>query len=450
MLSYSRPIERCRPLLGTFVRIRVHGLAPECAHAAIDRAFEEISQIHQLMSFHEPQSDVSRLNRDAHVQPISVDRRTHEVLTRATEISNLSEGAFDISIAPALVARGLLPVTPGAPEPHKSANWSDIVLLDNCQVQFAKPLWIDLGGIAKGYAVDRAVGVLESFSPAAVCVNAGGDLRLTGKERVRLMPDYRCGTAAIVDIECGSLASSCGEIAPFSQPKSLSPHVCTQRHGSRDFRQQFVCVVASRCMDADALTKVVMAAPSGSAPILDRYSAHALTHDAKSGWRDIERAGLMGIEALLHRSPVRLPTSRRLVVYCVGFGVWCTGALWLFFHYLLQRQTEFGEQPHPLEFWWRAAHGFFGFASVWTFGLIWGAHVVAGWKSGRRRVSGIILFAILVFLTATGYLLYYLGGDELIATVSLMHWTTGVVLPIAFFAHRFLFVQPPRRSGKYP
>jgi FAD:protein FMN transferase len=287
MLSYSRPIERCRPLLGTFVRIRVAGLLPERAHAAIYAAFDEILQIHLIMSFHQANSDVSRLNRTAYAGPVQVDGRTYEVLGGAADLASLSDGAFDISIAPALVARGVLPALPGAPAPRASANWSDIVLLDNYQVRFAKPLWIDLGGIAKGYAVDRAVAVLESFSPAAVCVNAGGDLRLTGKERVRLMPDYRCSTAAMVDLECGSLASSCGEMATFSQRKSLSPHVCTQRYGFRDFHEQFVCVVASRCIDADALTKVVMAAPSGCASILNRYSARALTHDAESGWREI-------------------------------------------------------------------------------------------------------------------------------------------------------------------
>ena len=287
MLSYSQPIERCRPLLGTFVRVRVAGLSPERAHAAIDAAFDEISQIHRLMSFYQANSDVSRLNRAAHAGSVQVDGRTYEVLRRAAELASLSDGAFDISIAPALVARGLLPALPRAPEPHASANWSDIVLLDNCQVRFAKPLWIDLGGIAKGYAVDRAVAVLGSFLPVEVCVNAGGDLRLTGRERVHLVPDHRTREAAVVDLECSSLASSCGEMATFSQRKSLSPHVYTQRYGFRDFHEQFVCVVASRCIDADALTKVVMAAPSGCASILNRYSARALTHDAESGWREI-------------------------------------------------------------------------------------------------------------------------------------------------------------------
>ncbi len=292
MRSYSRPVERCRPLLGTFVRIRVEGLSPERAHAAIDAAFDEISQIHCLMSFHEAGSDVARLNRIAHAEPVQIDGRTYEVLARAADLASLSDGAFDISIAPALVKRGLLPAPPGAPKPDMTANWSDIALLENRRVRFSKPLWIDLGGIAKGYAVDRAVAVLECFLPAEICVNAGGDLRLTGRERVRLAPGYRTRETAVVDLECGSLASSCGTIAPAACREADGPHVHARTLRSRNsLPAQFVCVVANRCIDADALTKVVMAEPSACAAILAHYSARALMHDAQFGWREIGRPG---------------------------------------------------------------------------------------------------------------------------------------------------------------
>jgi hypothetical protein len=138
------------------------------------------------------------------------------------------------------------------------------------------------------------------------------------------------------------------------------------------------------------------------------------------------------------RDPIRLSATRRAIIYGVGAGLWLTGVAWLVFHYFLQRQTEFGTQPHPLEFWWRVAHGFFGFASLWTFGLLWGAHIVGAWQSRRHRLSGGLLFAILVWLIGSGYLLYYLGSDEAISTVSLLHWTVGLLLPIPFVVHRFI------------
>lgn len=137
------------------------------------------------------------------------------------------------------------------------------------------------------------------------------------------------------------------------------------------------------------------------------------------------------------RDLIRLSAARRSITYGVGAGLWLTGVLWLIFHYFMQRQTDFGAQPHPLEFWWRASHGFFGFASLWTFGLLWGAHIVGAWKSRRHRLSGGLLFGILVWLTGSGYLLYYLGSDELISTVSLLHWSVGLILPVPFIVHRF-------------
>lgn len=124
MLSCSPPIERCRPLLGTFVRIRVHGLAAQAARIAINAAFAEVAAVHQLMSFHEPDSDVSCLNREAASRPVAVDERTFEVLACAQEVSRASSGAFDITVAPELVRSGALPA-PRAPAPEPEATWRD-------------------------------------------------------------------------------------------------------------------------------------------------------------------------------------------------------------------------------------------------------------------------------------------------------------------------------------
>lgn len=137
----------------------------------------------------------------------------------------------------------------------------------------------------------------------------------------------------------------------------------------------------------------------------------------------------------------RLTTARRWTVYGVGLGLWLTGVLWLVFHYFLQRQSDFGTQPHPLEFWWRAAHGFFGFASLWTFGLLWGVHVVKGWKIRRHRLSGGVLFAVVFWLIASGYLLYYVGNDQALSTLALLHWAAGLALPLPFVVHRTLRVR---------
>ncbi|MBI3677640.1 MAG: hypothetical protein HY243_13600 [Proteobacteria bacterium] len=135
-------------------------------------------------------------------------------------------------------------------------------------------------------------------------------------------------------------------------------------------------------------------------------------------------------------SPVRLSRARRWVTYGIGLGLWLTGVAWLVLHYFLQQQGEFGPAPHPLEYWSRAAHGLFGFAALWTFGLLWGAHIVGAWGTRRHRISGTMLLGLLVWLIASGYLLYYLGNDAAISAVALAHWAVGLTLPLPFFAHR--------------
>src|SRR5262245_46578838 len=114
MPSSLPSIERARPLLGTTVAIRVHGLDENAAHRAIADAFEEIALIHRLMSFHEPESDVSRVNREAVDHEIEVHAATFEVLRQAEEISRFTDGCFDITIAPELVGLGLLPSIPSS------------------------------------------------------------------------------------------------------------------------------------------------------------------------------------------------------------------------------------------------------------------------------------------------------------------------------------------------
>lgn len=138
------------------------------------------------------------------------------------------------------------------------------------------------------------------------------------------------------------------------------------------------------------------------------------------------------------REPVRQTEKRRWLIYGIGLGLWASGTLWLVFHYFMQEQGEFGPAPNPLEHWWLAAHGLFGFATLWLLGLLWGRHIVSAWKTGRQRISGGLLFGFLIVLIVSGYLLYYTGGDETRSIVSLIHWTIGLALPLPFLVHRFL------------
>ena len=285
----SPRFERARPLLGTLVAIKLQGLAEAEAHRAIGRGFAEISKVHSLMSFHERASDVSRANFAAHREPVAVHPYTFEVLRRAVDLAASTEGVFDPTIGEKLVGWGYLPEPEFSDAPDPKATWRDIEFLDGNIVLFRRPLWIDLGGIAKGYAVDRAVEGLGIDPNIQCCVNAGGDLRVCGPaaERIQLKVEPAGPEIPVLEIENGSVASSSGYgLGGRCEEGVTGPHLDGIRRravGSRSF----ATVLAENCITADALTKVVLAKGSRSDSILRREGAAAYLHTAGDGWRTL-------------------------------------------------------------------------------------------------------------------------------------------------------------------
>ncbi|MGH8461528.1 MAG: FAD:protein FMN transferase [Stenotrophobium sp.] len=292
MRSYSHPttVERARPLLGTRVTIRVQALNPAEANAAIDAAFGAIENVHRLMSFQSPDSDLSRLNREALHGPVQIDAHTYHVLECAQQFAAASNGVFDINCAAQLVEWGLLPRVQENVADDNGGDWRDLALLAHYRVRFHRPLCIDLGGIAKGYAVDCAIAALQECGITNACVNAGGDLRLIGActERVAIRA---CGhddrAAAVLEIRDAAVASSNGHpLRRLHHGRWVGPHL----HGTA--REPVdtgitATVVAPDCMSADALTKIVLADPAVAAGLLPRYDALAYRHLAARGWQAI-------------------------------------------------------------------------------------------------------------------------------------------------------------------
>ena len=134
---------------------------------------------------------------------------------------------------------------------------------------------------------------------------------------------------------------------------------------------------------------------------------------------------------------MRMRKDLQFMTYLIGGGLWVTGVLWLIFHYFMVRQSDFGAQPHPLEHWWLSMHGLFAFATLWLFGLLWGRHIVGGWKSERRRISGSLLLVVLLTLVITGYLLYYPPTEDSLSVIALVHWLIGIPIVGFFVVHRF-------------
>src|SRR5512138_1489894 len=122
MTSRCAEIRRCRPLLGTFVEIAARADGPSRASAALEAAFEAVSRVQRLMSFHDPARDVSRINRDAAREAVEVDPWTLRVLEAARDLHARTHGVFDVGVAPWLQRWGYLPDTPSCRAPARRAG----------------------------------------------------------------------------------------------------------------------------------------------------------------------------------------------------------------------------------------------------------------------------------------------------------------------------------------
>src|SRR6476659_2452612 len=276
MMSALNRVRRARPSLGTFVEITARGDNEAKLHGAIDLAFDAIARVDRQMSFHHPASDISRINREAFQHKVKVAPWTWRVLRAAQKLSHESDGLFDITVARKLMQWNYLPrryrnVSEG--------NWRDVILEKNCTVRFRQRVIVDLGGIAKSFADDRAVKALKRAGVASGVVNAGGDLRVCGlkSERVHVrQPAEPMRPAGAIKLRERALATSGVYFAQKRHGTAMVNSLINGRTGRSSRKLISVSIAASACMIADALTKIVFVLREESVPLLARYHADAL------------------------------------------------------------------------------------------------------------------------------------------------------------------------------
>ncbi len=257
-------IERMRPLLGTFVTIWAEGnaaLASRQVEAAVESAFRAITRVDRLMSFHRCRSDVSRLNRARTGSILRVHAWTFHVLTEAIKLWRWSGGAFDCNVGTALIRAGLLPKMVRG-HAHRGRFGDAVRLQRNHSIRLNSRVTLDLGGIAKGFAVDKAVAVMQAHGLVQGLVNAGGDLRVFGEDPQPVWardPESPSKSRLLGTLANGAVATSGSYFIEDRKSTTVatSAIVDTER-GRRVPMAGSVSVIARNCLLADALTKVVV------------------------------------------------------------------------------------------------------------------------------------------------------------------------------------------------
>lgn len=225
--------QRLRPGMGTLCAVQAFG-TPDATRNGIAAAFAAIAHIEQCMHPTRPTSDVARLN-DSLATRVAIDSATWEVLAMAQRIHDLSDGIFD-------------PCLPGFP-----GGIRDLELLPDATAICHSPLAIDLGGIAKGYAVDQAIDALQFAGCSGGLVNAGGDLRIFGDPQQVLI---RINDQETANITVHNTALAVSDVGAPDRPAEHQGYY--RRNSTQAPAHKRVAVLAEQAMIADALTKCVM------------------------------------------------------------------------------------------------------------------------------------------------------------------------------------------------
>ncbi|NOX96688.1 MAG: FAD:protein FMN transferase [Nitrospirae bacterium] len=268
----NRTFTETKLLMGTTVEITIRGENKDLAGKAAEQAFREIEAVDSLMSTFKKDSEISRINREGARQPIKVSRDTFRVVRESIRLSELSGGAFDITVAPLVnlwrSARKnkRLPGQQNLKKALALVGYQNILLDEkNGTVGFRKKgMEIDLGGIAKGYAVDKAVEKLRQEGVKRAIINAGGDLYLLGRPpdknfwKIGLRNPYKkdeiLGTIKARD---EAIATSGNYENYFTLGGKRYGHLLDPRTGKPTERVLSVTVLAKDALSADGLATAI-------------------------------------------------------------------------------------------------------------------------------------------------------------------------------------------------
>ncbi|MDA0745286.1 MAG: FAD:protein FMN transferase [bacterium] len=293
----AESLERIQYMMGTTARIQVWADSLSQAEAAIDAAFKEMADVDRLMSTYRPESQISLLNRQGATEWIEVDPRFLEVLRASIRFANLTEGAFDPTILPLMYLWGFRGKAPPAIPPPEQlqqtlqhVNYRHILLHPRRNLVRLKQqgVNIDLGGIAKGYALDRAATCLKSQGIRTAALDLGGNLLAFGSQpntgagiQDPLVPE---GLLGVLNIQNLSLATSGGYERYVRIQNRRYPHILDPRTGQPVDPMLSATAVSSTGIEADALsTALFVLGPCKAVSLVERLG----NLEAILAWKDL-------------------------------------------------------------------------------------------------------------------------------------------------------------------
>jgi thiamine biosynthesis lipoprotein len=262
-------MSREEAIMGTAIRVELWHADREAGEAAMAAVMAEMERIDRTMSPFKPDSELSRINREAAQGPVPISREMFDVITRSIEFSELSEGAFDITFSSVGYLydyrKGIKPTDEEILRALPGINFHHL-LLDRRQqtIRFARAgVRIDLGGIAKGYAVDSCIALLKQRGIKEALVSAGGDSRVLGDRHGRPWmigirdPRNKDGNVAVIPLANAAISTSGDYERYFERDGARHHHIINPRTGKSATGVRSVTIIGPDATTTEGFTKSV-------------------------------------------------------------------------------------------------------------------------------------------------------------------------------------------------
>ncbi len=273
-LAVARPalggwFARDEAIMGTAIHVELWGEDERDAQCAITAVMDEMHRIDHTMSPHKPESELSRINRDAAREAVPLSAEMYRLIERALEFSRFSDGAFDISFASVGnlydYRAGTAPSAQALARGLAAIGWQHLILDPKTRsLRFGREgMRIDLGGFAKGHAVDNAVAILGELGVRHAIVSAGGDSRVLGDRRGRPWsvairdPRREGGVVAVLPLEDTAISTSGDYERYFERDSVRCHHLIDPRSGRSPDALRSVTILAPDGLTAEGLSKTV-------------------------------------------------------------------------------------------------------------------------------------------------------------------------------------------------
>ncbi|MHB9025536.1 MAG: FAD:protein FMN transferase [Armatimonadota bacterium] len=288
-------LTRARYLMGTMLEILVYAPDRATADRAINRAFAEVAQLEDTFSTFQPDSDVSRLNRATAGQAVPVDAHVTTLLARCREFAAMMRGAFDITAGPLVDLWRRAAEINTLPTPEAIAGAQARVGIDYLATDPSSPavrllragVRADFGGVAKGYALDRAAAVLQAQGISGALLNFGGHILVAGLPPGRSYwtvevrdphdPWNPAKHLATVRLRRGSIATSADYARGLTIQGRPYSHIVDPRSGLPVGGMLSATIIAPTATDADALsTGLYVLGPREGKQVIEEHQLAAL------------------------------------------------------------------------------------------------------------------------------------------------------------------------------